>query len=144
MYETLNLARYFIILKNASVHARELSGAVLDHARESSYMASYSINSVINSCNILLRKKFKKDLIKVDIQVKDFYPQIPKSCVHQIILNILTNAYDALLEKTKGERLLLLYSESRKDYEEFKKKIEEKCGLKKQENRNIMLPLSEK
>ena len=28
--------------------------------------------------------------------------------------------------------------------EEFKKKIEEKCGLKKQENRNIMLPLSEK
>ena len=95
----LNSTRFLTLMYNSSSRAHQLMHSVLDHVKGESVSEPQRIEKIIQSCNLIIDKKLKKASVEFTINLdKNLSQYKVNPSLHQVILNLLLNAHDALNE----------------------------------------------
>ena len=101
------LSRRLLMMNTTAGHANGLLGSVLNYSRESQDIQVCDLAMVVESCHRLLAKKL--ELRNIGYQFHCSGPVLAGACssdLHQVVLNLLGNAYDALEESPHAEKSL--------------------------------------
>lgn len=102
----LSVTLTFSIENRASTRAYQLMLSMLDNVRvESEKQCDLSL--VVNSCIALIEKKFKKAMIKLNIDLPDkLLVSFNPSHFNQILFNLLINAHDVLKDNSNKNKII--------------------------------------
>ena len=113
-----NIENYAKEIIHETSRVSEIVKNLLDFSRHNKQQHSYAImTDIIHHTISLINNVIKRDQIDFEIEIEQNLPKIKcrSQQIQQVILNLLTNALDALNEKYKGystEKILVLKCES--------------------------------
>jgi PAS domain S-box-containing protein len=132
-----NIAR----IRNIIDHVRAFSRSNDDYI-----LTGFDINSSISNAVSMISEQFKHLAITMDLQLQDHLPSIVGNTIkfEQVILNLLTNAKDALLEKKNFQQsdyeMLILIRSFVENQNLIVEITDNGSGISKEDIDHIMLP----
>ena len=110
------LSRRLLMMNTTAGHANGLLGSVLNYSRESEDFKVCDLAMVVESCHRLLAKKLELRNIGYQFHCSGYVLAAASSSdLHQVVLNLLGNAYDALEESPHAEKSLNVFLEPAED-----------------------------
>jgi signal transduction histidine kinase len=107
------LSRRLLMMNTTAGHANGLLGSVLNYSRESEDIKVCDLAMVVESCHRLIAKKL--ELRSIGYQFHCSGQVLVAACssdLHQVVLNLLGNAYDALEESSQAEKSIHVFLEA--------------------------------
>ncbi|MBT6179168.1 MAG: sensor histidine kinase [Deltaproteobacteria bacterium] len=107
------LARRLLMMNSSAGHANNLLESVLDYSRESDGLKVCDLAMVVESCQRLVAKKLEFANIRMQFHCSgQALAGASASDMHQVVLNLLGNAHDALVESRQAEKNIVVFVES--------------------------------
>ena len=107
------LSQRLCLMNTTANHANSLLTSVLNYSRESGGDDYCDFASVVESCHRLMHKKLELASIGFQFHALATGPvSAPASDLHQVVLNLLGNAYDALQGSPREEKAITVFLET--------------------------------
>ncbi len=102
--QILCLVRNFLVMKHQSLYALELVRNILDYSRSSDRHEEASTQSVFEAIARLVRPRLQKLGVRMDVAAGDHAVAMNQGHLMQVMLNLISNALDAIETLGPGER----------------------------------------
>ena len=111
------LSRRLLMMNSSAGHANNLLGSVLDYSRESDGLRVCDLAMVVESCQRLIAKKLEHANIGIQFHCSgQALVAAPSSDMHQVVLNLLGNAHDALVDSPHAEKTIVVFMQTTEDH----------------------------
>jgi signal transduction histidine kinase len=110
------LSRRLLMMNSSAGHANNLLGSVLDYSRESDGLRVCDLAMVVESCQRLVAKKLEYCNIGIQFHCSgQALVAASSSDMHQVVLNLLGNAHDALVDSPQAEKAIVVFLQTAED-----------------------------
>ncbi len=106
--QILCLVRNFLVMKHQSLYALELVRNILEYSRGSDRHEEASTHSVFEAIVRLVRPRLQKLGVRMDVAAADHAVAMNQGHLMQVMLNLISNAIDAIEPLGPGERWIRL------------------------------------
>lgn len=110
------LSRRLLMMNSSAGHANNLLESVLDYSRESDGIRVCDLAMVVESCQRLVSKKLEHCNIGIQFHCSgQGLVAASSSDMHQVVLNLLGNAHDALVNSPRAEKTIVVFLQTTED-----------------------------
>ena len=110
------LSRRLLMMNSSAGHANNLLESVLDYSRESDGLRVCDLAMVVESCQRLIARKLEFANIRIQFHCSgQALVAAPSSDMHQVVLNLLGNAHDALVASPHAEKTIVIFMQTTED-----------------------------
>jgi signal transduction histidine kinase len=110
MNHIMALSRRLLMMNTSAGHANTLLGSVLNYSRESNDIQVCDLAMVVESCQRLMVKKLEHRMIGFQFHCSgQVLASASSSDMHQVVLNLLGNAHDALDGSSQAEKSIVVF-----------------------------------